>query len=744
MAISGTGTGPFTITGNETTLNIYNFVVAANAANATKNSDNTQFDFNCVLNVGDGTTVTTWNSAEEHVRIDNNSFVIAANATLTIGLANPARAGGYWRFNHGVQAFVVNGTLRVYAARFFLNNRGRANTGAVVYFEECLVSALDSIDNYGGNPNIQYVRCNIAGATGVAVKLGGTTSLTGSKVSGAAYAYQPLFVAGTTPIYSVVDHVGQGNTYDTVPNSGDAVLNIDGAYELTAGVLVPRTSLLSTAHAPNSIVRLRWKYNLNSASGGSGVNGANVRIRNVNNTTVFSGQTDASGNITQQILPRVELLGSTTNIPRFPYSVKSRRFNITSEEVVWQCDNHTSDKFVHIAKPFAPASEAAGLAITGVSVVPSGATGGTVTISQARTATEIWQYFCAWIAQLANFDSSDTWTFDGTTLNLGAWNLAGTGTATGNFTTTGTVTAPVNGSYTDSTGTVLPVSITGITAGSRLRVYNNTTATEVVNQIVAGTSYTATYINGTGYSTGNTLTITATWQSGTSAKLPFSTQVVVGSTGWSALVNQQNDTVYNGIGVDGSTVTEFTPDYPNIQVDISDPNGQTSIDRLYSWFVSVTTSADGIRNWFNGIVAEDAANFRVVTSILNLKLDNLSATGVEFTGGQRLYRDDNASPLVASTTGGGSISLYAGKVYTSVVSTASPVITGDISQVPAAVQSGMTAQGYTSARAGNMDRLDVAVSTRTQSGSTISANITQVNGIGIDGVGTAENPWGPV
>ena len=46
MAISGTGTGPFTITGTETTLNIYNYVVGQNSANASKNSDNTQFDFN--------------------------------------------------------------------------------------------------------------------------------------------------------------------------------------------------------------------------------------------------------------------------------------------------------------------------------------------------------------------------------------------------------------------------------------------------------------------------------------------------------------------------------------------------------------------------------------------------------------------------------------------------------------------------------------------------------------------------
>lgn len=292
-------------------------------------------------------------------------------------------------------------------------------------------------------------------------------------------------------------------------------------------------------------------------------------------------------------------------------------------------------------------------------------------------------------------------------------------TYTGDMTTTGVITlangAQFVGTRTDANGTVAPpkvVSITGITAGSRLRIYNNTTATEVVNQIVAGTSYTATYNEGTGYTTGDTLTVTATWQSGVTAKLPFLTQVVVGATGWSALVSQQADTVYDTIAVDGSTVTEFAPDYPNVQVDISDPNGQTSVDRLYAWFVHTTTTESGIRNWFGGIVAEDAGNFRVVTSILNLKLDNLSSSGVEFVGGIRLYRDDNATPLVASTTGGGSITLYADKVYVTVVSTASPVITGDISQVPAAVQSGMTAQGYTTTRAINLDNLDVAVSTR--------------------------------
>lgn len=229
------------------------------------------------------------------------------------------------------------------------------------------------------------------------------------------------------------------------------------------------------------------------------------------------------------------------------------------------------------------------------------------------------------------------------------------------------------------------VSITGLTAGSRLRVYNETTATEVVNQVVAGTSYSATYVDGTDYTAGDTVTVSAAWIGGATAKLPFSTQAVVGLTGWSVLVSQQDDSVYNANGVDGTAVTEFSLDYPNVQVDISDPDGSTTLTRLYAWWASERTTEEGIRLLIGGLVAEDAANYKIVSSVVGLKLDNTSATGVQFVGDLRLYRDDGESPVVASTTGGGSITLYAGKVFTSVVSTSSPVITGDIADVPDAV-----------------------------------------------------------
>jgi hypothetical protein len=62
------------------------------------------------------------------------------------------------------------------------------------------------------------------------------------------------------------------------------------------------------------------------------------------------------------------------------------------------------------------------------------------------------------------------------------------------------------------------------------------------------------------------------------------------------------------------------------------------------------------------------------------------------------------------------------------------VITGDIDDVPAVVRGALSPE---------LARLDVAVSTRTQSGATVNANVTQVNGIVINGVGTEANPWGP-
>lgn len=206
--------------------------------------------------------------------------------------------------------------------------------------------------------------------------------------------------------------------------------------------------------------------------------------------------------------------------------------------------------------------------------------------------------------------------------------------------------------------------VTNIRAGSRLQIYNSTTSTELVNTVVAGTSYQYDYNNGTGISDGDELRIRLARCLGATASIGYEALALANSSGFSLFAAQDDDEIYNANGIDGTAVTEFTFDYPNSQVDINDPDGETTITRLYAWWSNERTTLEGIRALIGGLVAEDQANYKIVSSRIDLKLDNTAATGVLFTGDLRLYRDDGEAPVVSSTTGGGSITLYAGKVYT--------------------------------------------------------------------------------
>jgi hypothetical protein len=67
--------------------------------------------------------------------------------------------------------------------------------------------------------------------------------------------------------------------------------------------------------------------------------------------------------------------------------------------------------------------EATALAYTGITFAPSGATGGTVTISSSRSLQEIWNAYRAWISQFANRSSNDTWGCISGNMSMGAWNM---------------------------------------------------------------------------------------------------------------------------------------------------------------------------------------------------------------------------------------------------------------------------------------------------------------------------------
>ena len=199
-----------------------------------------------------------------------------------------------------------------------------------------------------------------------------------------------------------------------------------------------------------------------------------------------------------------------------------------------------------------------------------------------------------------------------------------------------------------------PISITNISAGSRIQIFNSTTSTEIVNQVVSGTSYTEQYQEGANYSQGDLLTIRVAQQTGATAKLPYETQVIVGASGWSLLVSQEDDVIYNQIGIDGSTVTKFEADYQNNEIDIIVESDFTGIE-LYSRFVFFTTTEEGIRDFFKAFNPLDIANYENDVSILNLYLNNNTTTNIKQIDNVRLFKSDGSYPVREPTTGGGGI-----------------------------------------------------------------------------------------
>ncbi len=212
--------------------------------------------------------------------------------------------------------------------------------------------------------------------------------------------------------------------------------------------------------------------------------------------------------------------------------------------------------------------------------------------------------------------------------------------------------------------------ISNLIRNSRVQIYNETTSQELYNnihEIVGDLEYS--YNNGEEIKVGDILRVRITYFDGVTAKLRQELKTVATVTGFAVLAEQENDIVYNLNAINGSLVTEFTADYPTIQVDINDPDQKTSIPRLYAWWVANEYTEQGIRNYYEGILAEDVANYKIITNVVDLKLDNARNVGVVFEGDYRLYRDDGDIPIVTTTTGGGSVILYSGRVNITKVET---------------------------------------------------------------------------
>jgi hypothetical protein len=205
-------------------------------------------------------------------------------------------------------------------------------------------------------------------------------------------------------------------------------------------------------------------------------------------------------------------------------------------------------------------------------------------------------------------------------------------------------------------------SISSIVSGSRLRIYNESTATETYND-VPGTSFSDSYTEGSTYTAGNIISIYITQTSGVTAQLPYTATAIASSTGWTVIAAQVSDTVYDGYGLNGSSITKFSADYVNDEVDLTVASN-FSAQEFYAWWSYNLTTSQGISDFYGGVTALDAANLRLNNSIVNLFWDNTTATNVYQTDNIRIYRADEAYPVQNPTSGGGGIDVvWRSKVF---------------------------------------------------------------------------------
>ena len=167
---------------------------------------------------------------------------------------------------------------------------------------------------------------------------------------------------------------------------------------------------------------------------------------------------------------------------------------------------------------------------------------------------------------ILDFNTAGTYNLNGCTIEE-VTNSSG-GNITINLLNGSTVTT-----NTDPNITILDIrniSITGLSAGSTLRIYNTTTSSELFNQVVTGTQYITTYSEGTGYSQDDQLEIRVSKID----KLEFKRTLIVGANGWSQLVEQEDNLTYNAHAVDGSTVQGISWDSGNMQFDFDDADNE--------------------------------------------------------------------------------------------------------------------------------------------------------------------------
>jgi len=257
---------------------------------------------------------------------------------------------------------------------------------------------------------------------------------------------------------------------------------------------------------------------------------------------------------------------------------------------------------------------------------------------------------------------------------------------------------------------VATASVSGILTGSKVRVYNVTTATEMYIG-TPGTSYSDTYTDGADYTAGDSVQVRVHKR----GYLTFQTTVVAAASGWSVSVDQIEDEVYTALAIDGSAVPGFAADYAADEVNVTVASNFNVAD-MYAWWSYNLESDNGIREFVGGMTALDQANFRINNATVDIYIDNTTATNLRQLDNRRIFRNDGAYPVKSS--GGGGIDV----VWRNTILLAETGVSG-----------------LTASESAQLAKVDSLVVTSGR----VEADIKAVNGYAVTGNGQTGTEWGP-
>ena len=238
-------------------------------------------------------------------------------------------------------------------------------------------------------------------------------------------------------------------------------------------------------------------------------------------------------------------------------------------------------------------------------------------------------------------------------------------------------------------------SITNLIAGSRVKIRNESTATNIYNEIVAGTSLSGTYTEGVEYTAGNSIALLVANVDGLTAYYGYQSTALAGSTGFSFLANQVLNTIYNGNNVSGSTVTGIVLDQGNVEFDIDEVDNKKTAQEIYAWYENEQMTATGIEVLFGAIMPDSAYRYAINQGTIDLQFDNKDLVNALTITGGYFYRL-NGTAVTAS--GSGTIEMVPNESYvadSSVIQADLTTILADTNELQTNQGAWATATGFT-------------------------------------------------